>query len=211
VAERKQLRAPREVPRHVIDAQTSLDVDIGHLDGRTGAASGSCPGQQVGVVFADGEHDLVACRQVRRAPRRGGKVDGLGRATGEDHFERIGGVQKVRNRLTRGRETLGGASRAGVHGRGVGVVFLVEPHDGVDDRLCAVRRCGAIEVDGAGIRGGERGEEPAPCARSRDLRRERLGDCACRQRGYAGGHARARAHERAALRVHAAPRVDRLA
>ena len=70
VAERHESRPRRQRVADSLRPQTTIVIDVDGPDHGARALRQCTPRQQVGVVLGDGEHDLVAGAEVRRAPGR---------------------------------------------------------------------------------------------------------------------------------------------
>ena len=110
------------------------------------------PGDEVGVVLHDGDHDLVARFEDGGAQRAGQEVQTLGSVASEDDLVALGltvivdGADEARDVLARVGDGLRGLDGEAVEpAQGVGVHRLVEGTLGGEHGLGALRRGGRIE------------------------------------------------------------------
>ena len=146
MAERDQPRPHREHLLEFIEPEPSFVVDVKNANGRARAVRRARPGHEVGVVFGDGQDDLVARAQVGSAPGARDQVDAFGRPAHEHDLAGIRRVDEPGDDATRRGEPPGGAAGEVMDRRGIGVVGRIELDQRVDHGARAERRRGAVEI-----------------------------------------------------------------
>ena len=127
------------------------------------SAASCCQGDDVGVVFQDGDHDFIAGADVLAPPALGHQVDGFGGAPHENDFVGGAGADEARHLVPRRLVGIRGPCRQFVGGAvDVGVFVGVEPGQPVDHRLGLVGGGATNGIASSSLRfGGSAGEANA--------------------------------------------------
>ena len=142
------LRARAEQLLEFVDEEIAVLVDRRPLDHRAVALAQEVPGDDVGVVLHDREHDLVAFLDALLAERVGDEVDRLGGVAGEDDLFLAAGIDEGPCRLARAliglRRLVGEEMQATMD---VGVFARIGLGQPVEHGLRLLRRGGVVEID----------------------------------------------------------------
>jgi len=148
VRDRDHLRAWRERRLEGVEIEAAVVAHVDELQHRALPLAQEVPRHDVGMMFENGDDDLVARADYRRGEGRGDEVDGLGRALGEDDLFRPARIEEARDGLAAVLVGLGRAVgecvEAPMHvrvGVPVGEIHRIEHH------VRLLRRGTGVEVD----------------------------------------------------------------
>ena len=132
----------------LVEEQFAAVVHRDDADDDAAPVAQQLPGDDVAVVFHDGEDDLVAFLHAGFAEGCGQEVDALGGAAREDDFVRGAGVQEAAHRLARCLVQLGGLLGEEVHAAvHVGIDGVVFVGNGIDHATGLLRGGSVIQID----------------------------------------------------------------
>ncbi len=141
------VRGPRSFSNSSSE-EIAIIIDGSPFDDGAAALAVEMPGHDVGVVFEDGEDDLIALVDHQSAKALSHEIDGFGGVAGEDQLILGRRIQEAAHAFAGILEALG--CRIGKEMQAamdVGIFFGVALHDGIKHGLWLLRRGGVIEID----------------------------------------------------------------
>ena len=128
--------------------EVAFFIEVHEFQDGTSLFADPLPGDQVGMVFRNGDDDLVALFQFRFGIAAGNEVQGFRRIADEDDFFRRRSVDEAADGLTSFVVQFAGFDAEDVSAAvRIAIVMFEEIYDGVDDLTRFLRRSGVIKVN----------------------------------------------------------------